>query len=272
MKIGKKSRVVIVGAGIGGLVSALYLNRVGFSNVTLIESVNEIKPLGLGINVQPEAVRILYKLGLKPDLIKAGVPTSELRYLDQRGQLVWRQACGVSAGNEYPQYSIHRGEFQMLLLDAVWRYLGQDAVRTGIKILDVTQDSEKVLLDYMDQRTGGKGALEADFLIGADGIDSVTRSKLHPGSSPARWSSITMWRGATFMDRFLDGQTMTITYDQKWSRLVTYPISRPDSDNGKILVNWVCLVPVNKSHPDCLADWNKSGKLEEVLPYFDTGI
>jgi len=268
MSIELHSRIVIVGAGIGGLAAALALHRSGFSNVTLLESVKEIKPLGVGINIQPEAVRILCKFGMTEQLEETGIATAELRYLDHRGVPVWTQACGKAAWNEYPQYSIHRGELQMLLLSTVYQRLGKEAIRTGVALTHVTQTPQEVTLHCKNKQTKEEELLKADLLIGADGIDSMVRSTLHPDANSVRWSAITMWRGVTLLDHFLDGRTMTITHDQQWSRLVTYPISRRHANNGKALVNWVCLVPVRESPENCGADWNKSGRLEDVLPYF----
>jgi len=267
MSIKLHSRIIIVGAGIGGLVTALALHRAGFSKITLLESVKEIKPLGVGINIQPEAVRILCKYGMTGKLEETGIATAELRYLDHRGVPVWTQACGKAAGNEYPQYSIHRGELQMLLLSAVYQRLGKEAIRTGVALVHVTQTPQEVTLHCKNKQTKEE-LLKADLLIGADGIDSVVRATLHSDANSVQWSAITIWRGVTLLDRFLDGQTMTITHDQQWSRLVTYSISRRHADSGKALVNWVCLVPVKESPENFEADWNKSGQLKDVLPYF----
>ena len=72
-------KIVIAGAGIGGLTAAMCLKRAGF-DVEVLEAVNELKPLGVGINIQAGAVRILSGLGMEPALAATGVETRELRF------------------------------------------------------------------------------------------------------------------------------------------------------------------------------------------------
>jgi len=268
MDIKNYMRIVIAGAGIGGLVTALALHRSGFTNITLIESAKELKALGLGISLRPEAIRILYKLGLTSGLEAVAVQTTEVQYMDNDGNLVWRHLCGRGAANEYPQCSIHRGELQVLLVSAVRRVLGVRALRTGIKVERVEQSPREVTVQCKNQRTGDTLSISADLLIGADGIDSVVRAGLHPSADSARLSPIIMWRGATLLDHFLDGKTMTLTHDQHWSRLVVYPISKPALDTDRILVNWACLVPAEKYRLDHPSGWSQSEGLESILKYF----
>jgi len=270
MRITPCSRIIIGGAGIGGLVTALYLFHLGFRNVKLIESAKEMRALGLGINIQPEAVRVLSDLGLAKGLEQTGIATAELRYLDSSGDLIFRQPCGIRAGNQFPQYSIHRGELQSLLLAEVNRVLGEEAILTGLEIVDVSQSSREVTVSCKNKRMGGDCTLKSELLIGADGIDSAVRSKLHPGSESVKWNLINIWRGVTLLDSFLDGKTMTIICDRNWSRLVMYPISKSHAGNGKVLVNWVCLVPSGRSQLEYSPAWNKSGRLDDVLPYFES--
>src|SRR5436190_2389810 len=111
-------RVVIVGAGIGGLTTALSLHAAGI-DAQVHEAAPELRPLGVGINVLPHAVRELTELGLADRLAAAGVPTAALVYANRHGQEIWREPRGIAAGYRWPQYSIHRGTLQMLMLEAV---------------------------------------------------------------------------------------------------------------------------------------------------------
>ncbi len=225
-------------------------------------------PLGVGINIQPAAVEALAELGLGPALAATAIPTHELRYIDQSGATVWSEPRGVEAGNAYPQYSIHRGELQMILLAAVRERLGQQAVRTGLGVERIEERDGRVLIGARDGH-GKPQALGADVLVGADGIHSAVRAHLHPDQGPLSHGGITMWRGVTEFDRFLDGKTMIVANDEHWSRLVAYPISARHAAEGKSLVNWVCMVPsAAVGQLDNEADWNRDGRLEDVLPFF----
>ena len=115
--------VLIAGGGIGGLTLALSLHQIGIS-AKVFESVSELKPLGVGINVLPHAVRELIELDLHDRLDTAGVRTKELAYFSKRGKPIWSEPRGIEAGYKWPQFSIHRGTLQQILLDAATEPLG----------------------------------------------------------------------------------------------------------------------------------------------------
>src|SRR5215467_5139440 len=125
-----RNKVIIAGAGIGGLTTALCLHDAGF-DVHVYESAREIKPLGVGINLLPHAVRVLSHLGLQEELNKIAIATSELAYYSKHGKKIWQEPRGKFAGYNWPQFSVHRGTFQMLLLDEIKRRIGADKVQTG---------------------------------------------------------------------------------------------------------------------------------------------
>src|SRR5216110_3632276 len=136
-------RIVIAGAGIGGLTAAMCLNRAGF-DVEVFEAVSELKPLGVGINIQAGAVRILSSLGLERALAATGIETRELRYANRHGQTIWADPRGRHAGLPWPQFSIHRGELQMILFDAARRMLGADKIKFGRRLSSFEQTGNKV--------------------------------------------------------------------------------------------------------------------------------
>ena len=135
-------RVLIIGGGIGGLTTALSLHAAGI-DCLVAESALELRPLGVGINLQPHAVRELIELGLGDELAKIGVPTSYQTYTDRFGGTILALPRGRYAGYNWPQYSIHRGELQMLLLSAVRERLGAGAVRTGLSLEDFEQHERR---------------------------------------------------------------------------------------------------------------------------------
>src|SRR5690625_3788212 len=111
------AEIIIIGGGIGGLTAALELDRVGI-NPLVLESVSEIKPLGVGISVLPHASIILKQLGLQDTLLAGSISLEASAFYSRFGQLIYREAAGEAAGYPSPQYGIHRGVLQQILLDA----------------------------------------------------------------------------------------------------------------------------------------------------------
>lgn len=248
--------VLIAGAGIGGLTAALTLHARGISS-TVIDRAHELCPLGVGINLLPHAVRELHELGLGDDLADNAVAPAAISYYDTGGKLLFREPRGIDGGFGYPQYSVHRGRLQMLLLSAVRDRLGVDAVRTGAELTGFTSSD-----DHLQVHTAA-GDFMADVLVGADGIHSTGRAQLHPDDDPLLWSGVRMFRGAADGEPFLDGHTMAIIKDAEGVDLVTYPI-------GGGLINWVVMLP--ESEPGQLpggAKWNQAGDPSEVLRHLE---
>jgi 2-polyprenyl-6-methoxyphenol hydroxylase-like FAD-dependent oxidoreductase len=257
-------RVLIVGAGIGGLTAALSLCAYGI-DVTVIDAVPQLKPLGVGINLLPHAVRELTELGLGDQLAATGIATAEMVHFDRHGNRIWGFGCGRDAGYRWPQYSIHRGELQMILLDAV-RSAGI-AVQTGTSFVSFTAGSGGVSVEVRDRARDTVERLAFDVLIGADGLFSKVRAQLHPGEPPPRHSGITLWRGTTWGKPFLSGRTVAVSGANAAMKFVAYPVSRPAELNGEALINWVAevMMPGRSAAP---ADWTRGGSLEDVLPWF----
>ncbi|MEU7487359.1 flavin-dependent oxidoreductase [Streptomyces sp. NPDC042319] len=250
---------LIAGAGIGGLTAALSLHAAGI-DALVVESAREVRPLGVGINLLPHAVRELTELGLADDLAALGVATAENVYSDRYGRRLFTDLCGRAQGYHWPQYSIHRGELQLLLLAAVRERLGADAVRTGTRLVGFEERAGGVRARLLDRATGEEREQEATALVGADGLHSVVRARLHPQDGPLRWSGIRMWRGVTEAPPFLTGSSMTVVTGGD-AQLVAYPIGR-----GRI--NWVCLVRVAEPQPLTEdAGWNRAGRPADVLPH-----
>ncbi|NUP80325.1 MAG: flavin-dependent oxidoreductase [Nonomuraea sp.] len=234
-------RIVIAGAGIGGLTAALSLHAAGFERVTVHESARELRPLGVGINLLPHAVRELTELGLADRLAGIGVATAELAYFNRYGTPIWSEPRGLGAGYAWPQYSVHRGRLQLLLLEAVRERLGPDAVRTG-------------------SRVTGPG--DEDLLIGADGINSAVRAHLYPDEGPPPWNGLVLWRGMTYGEPFLTGRSMIMAGDGT-RKFVAYPIET----GGRTLINWIAERPLDGEAPE-RGNWNRPADVAEIVRHF----
>ena len=259
-------KIIIAGAGIGGLTAAMCLHRAGH-DVHVYEAVSEMRPLGVGINIQAGAVRILCSLGLEPALAATAIETRELRYANRHGQTIWADPRGRHAGLPWPQFSIHRGELQMILLDAAKKMLGADRIRLGRRIARFAQHHGKVSAHFVDRDGMPAENTESDLLIGADGIHSAVRAYFYPDEGPPKWQGILMWRGVTVGKPFLGGNTMVQAghHNQKF---VCYPISRAHAERGEALINWICDLHMGDGALPSREDWNKPGRLEDFLPRF----
>lgn len=259
-------KIVIAGAGIGGLTAAMCLHRAGF-DVHVFEAVTELRPLGVGINIQAGAIRILSGLGLEPALAATAIETRELRYANRHGQTIWADPRGRHAGLPWPQFSIHRGELQMILFHAAVEMLGADRIRFGRRIARFAQHHGKVSAQFVDRDGMPVENVEADILVAADGIHSAVRAHYHPNEGPPKWQGIQMWRGVTVGKPYLGGATMVQAghHNQKF---VCYPISRAHAERGEALINWICDLHMGDGSTPPREDWNKPGRLEDFLPRF----
>src|SRR6185436_14219229 len=142
--------VLIVGAGIGGLTFALELHKRGIA-CRVYESAPEIKAVGVGINILPHASAVLAELGLEPALAKVAVETAEAAFFNRFGQLIYKEPLGKRAGYRTPQFSIHRGDLQTILLEAVKARLGADRLHLGWHCLGFEQGESAVTLGFKDR-------------------------------------------------------------------------------------------------------------------------
>lgn len=261
--------VLIIGGGIAGLTTALSLHQIGV-DCRVFESVATIEPLGVGINTLPHAVRELTELGLLDRLAATGIPTAELAYFSRRGQPIWREPRGREAGYNWPQFSIHRGELQMILLEAARERLGPDRILTGHHLARWEETKTGVRAWFTDRRTGADlGPADGSLLIAADGIHSTVRASLYPNEGPPIWNGAILWRGVTRAKPFLTGRSM-IMAGHEFQKFVAYPISRSAFDQGEAEINWIA---ERKFRPDQAwrrEDWNRAGQLDDFLPQFES--
>ncbi|WP_417220367.1 flavin-dependent oxidoreductase [Achromobacter spanius] len=247
-------QIVIAGAGIGGLTLALMLHRRGI-DCRVYESAQELRPLGVGINLLPHAVSELEQLGLMPALAERAIETSQLHYYNKLGQPIWREPRGLQAGYPLPQFSVHRGEFQMMLAQAVRERLGEGAIVTGMVLESAEQDASGATAVFRRRADGTAHRVRGDILVGADGIHSALRRQLHPVGDEPRFSGRMLWRAVTEAPPYLDGRSMFMAGHQD-QKFVCYPISEPMRRQGRSLINWIAELSV----PDAelpATDWNR---------------
>jgi 5-methylphenazine-1-carboxylate 1-monooxygenase len=256
--------VIVIGAGIAGTTAALSLCQAGIP-VRLYEAVRDPAPLGVGINLQPTAVRELTELGLGDELARTGIPTGVLSYFNKFGQLIYSEKRGVAAGYKWPQYSIHRGRLQSLLLQAARKRFGEQHIRDGMRLVAFRQERDKVIATFRDAVSGATRVDEADILIGADGIHSAVRHELHPAEGEPRFQQQILWRAAVETDAFLGGRTMIIA-GHFHQRVVVYPIGWTGSPD-RLLTNWICQMAVPDKAPP-REDWNRRVAKDRVLAAF----
>jgi 5-methylphenazine-1-carboxylate 1-monooxygenase len=261
-----KTKIGIIGAGIGGLTLALSLHEAGFE-VEVFESVKEIKPLGVGINLLPHSVRVLTNLGLQDKIAASAVETSDLVYFNRFGQQFWSEPRGRFAGYKWPQFSVHRGELQMLLYAEVLKRLGESAIRKDFHFTKFIQESNGVTAYFISNETGqNHPSFTFDAIIGADGINSELRKQLYPSEGPPIYSENVLYRGSTRMVPFLNGSSMAMIGSLK-QKMVIYPIEKTKPD-GSTLMNWVANVKEGSS--TLLArDWNRQADKQKLVGLYE---
>jgi 2-polyprenyl-6-methoxyphenol hydroxylase-like FAD-dependent oxidoreductase len=263
------SPVLIAGAGIGGLSVALTLHQIGVPCV-VFESVADIKPLGLGINIQPNAIRELYELGFGPEsLDKIGLQTKEWALVGLNGNEVYSELRGLRAGYKWPQYSVHRGELQILLYRAALERMGADCIRTGLKVAGYRNQADaRGVTALLRSRDGACSEIEGSLLIAADGLHSAVRQQMHPDQPPIQWGGAIMWRGVTKGRPIRTGASF-IGLGTHRHRVVFYPISAADPATGLADINWIAEITVDNTGGWPGGDWNKQVRHEDFMHHFD---
>ena len=252
--------VTVIGAGIGGLTAALSLHAAGI-DVRVYESVVDMKAMGFGINLQPNATRELVELGLGEALSETAIETAELGYYNKLGQLIWSEPRGLRAGYAWPQYAIGRGDLQMILLDAVTARIGVANILTGHHLISFEQDGSGVTAHFIERESGRRlPSARSDVLVGCDGLHSMVRAQLYPEEGPPVGSGRVQWRGVVEAKPFLGGRAHA-TMGSRDQRAVVYPMSKKAADCGHSRISWVVTVPA--FFPDKDTTWG--GRVSATL-------
>tara|TARA_Y100000746_G_scaffold225377_1_gene228991 strand:- start:970 stop:2223 length:1254 start_codon:yes stop_codon:yes gene_type:complete len=257
--------VIVAGGGIAGMTMALTCHQLELP-VIVHESVKTIEPLGVGINLQPNAVRELFELGLETDLAEIGIQAKEWALVGKNGNDVWSEPRGLDAGYRWPQYSVHRGHLQMMLYQQVLKRLGPKAVISDSRLKGYNNDNDHVLAHFVDS-DGKEQKVEGSILVGADGLHSSVRAQMHPNDGPPKWGGAVMWRGTTQAKPIRTGASFVLLGKLE-QRFVCYPISQPDPITGKAIINWIAELTYDTSKEWGHSDWNTQVPVEKFINHF----
>src|ERR1700712_1550662 len=161
----KNLEIAIIGAGPGGLVAALRLHQQGYSP-KIYESVQELRPLGVGIDVKVYGTKELDELGLLEEFRAMSVDAKESIFFNKYGQEIYAEMCGVHMGYLYEQRFVHRGYLQMWLYEKVLERLGPDSVVTDARAVAYDQDPDGATLQ-LQHSDGSSSSGRADVVIAA---------------------------------------------------------------------------------------------------------
>ena len=260
-------RVIIAGGGIAGFAMALTLHQIGVPCL-VVEQVEEIRPLGVGINLQPNAIRELHDLGfVQTDLDAIGVPAREWALVGMNGQEIYAEPRGTHAGYLWPQYAAHRGKFQMMLYDRFRAVAGDENIRLGSRVAgyDIMPDGSVIAIIESPE---GAAREPGRLLIGADGIHSAIRAQMHPDQPPIHWGGAMLWRGTSLARPVRTGSSF-VGLGTHEHRMVIYPISAPDPDTGLALINWIAEVTYEDVDDADRRGWFSRVEIDDFIHHFE---
>jgi 5-methylphenazine-1-carboxylate 1-monooxygenase len=261
--------VVIVGGGIGGLTLALAVHAGGRAGrIRVFEAAPDIRPLGVGINLGPHAVKELAALGLEGALAAVACQPQDYAFFTRHGQLVYREPWGRAAGHQWPHFSIHRADLHQVLLDAVRERLGAESFITGHRCVGIEQDDAGVTARFVAPDGGAREPQRGDVLIACDGIHSAVRAQFYPDEGPFCYRGINLWRGVTRQPPYLTGRSIA-RIGARHSTMIIYSIRDKIDGAGNQLVNWVAEI---EREVAVAVDWNKPGRLEDFYPTYQDWV
>ena len=174
-------RIAIIGGGIGGLTAALAFQQSGFQ-CEVFEQAPALHDVGAAIAIWPNATRILHGLNLFEKIFERAGVMEEIRWVDQNGWLINRVSI---SDPQFPAVALHRADLQNTLV----RALPQSSLHLGYELIDQTQRGDKMIATFANGNS-----IEADFLIGADGIHSRVREQFLNDGPPIDRGYV-VWRG-----------------------------------------------------------------------------
>jgi 2-polyprenyl-6-methoxyphenol hydroxylase-like FAD-dependent oxidoreductase len=265
------NQVIIAGGGIGGLATALTLHQIGVPCI-VFEAARDMRPLGVGINLQPNAVRELHDLGITPgELGRVGLPAKEWALVGLNGNDIYSEPRGLLAGYNWPQFAVHRGSFHVLLHDKVVERMGPEAVTLGSRVTGYRKKPKGGVIALIEHADGSTSAAHGTLLIGADGIHSAVRAQMHPDQPPIHWGGAVMWRGTTWAKPIRTGASF-VGLGTHRQRVVFYPISHPDPQTGLSMINWIAEVTMDNSEGWKQAGWFRQVNTADFIHHFDNWI
>ena len=260
-------KVIIAGGGIGGLTLALTLHQIGVPFLVLEKS-RSMRPLGVGINIQPNAVRELFDLGLTSEILDTiGVSAKEWALVGLNGKEVYAEKRGLDAGYKWPQFAAHRGELLMLLYRTLIERAGAESVMLDAKVVKYLKQPAGEVDVSVRGSDGSRFQISGSLLIGADGIHSAVRAQMHPDQPPIHWGGAIMWRG-TVRTKPLRTESSFIGLCTHQHRMVIYPISKPEAD-GTVLTNWIAELTIDRNEGWFEDNWFKEVPIESFAHHFE---
>jgi 2-polyprenyl-6-methoxyphenol hydroxylase-like FAD-dependent oxidoreductase len=259
--------VMIAGGGIAGLSLALTLHQIGVP-CTVFESVRQLRPLGVGINIQPNAVRELEDLGIgETEMNQVGLPAREWALVGLNGRDIYSEPRGKLAGYKWHQYAVHRGKFHLMLYRKVLERLGPYAIRLGQQVTGYRKEADGTVTALVETREGQREEHRGALLFAAEGIHSQVRAQMHPDQPPIHWGGTIMWRGTARGVPIRSGSSF-VGLGTSRHRIVFYPISHQD-ENGMVDINWIAEQTYDEGHDWSKAGWFRPVEISEFAAQFD---
>jgi len=249
-------RVIIAGAGLGGLTAGLALIRRGIQ-VRILEQADVLREVGAGIQLSPNCNHVLYNLGLESKMLKvAAEPEGKIIRLWNTGQSWTLFDLGTVARElyGYPYFTMHRADLHSILTNAVLQADPQ-AITLGARLVGFEQWGDTVVARTADGRS-----FEGDVLVGADGVHSVVREQLF-GTDKPRFSGLMCWRGVIDMDALPERlrRPLGVNWVGPGAHVIHYPL------RANRLMNFVTAVERSDWQ---LESWSQQGTTEECLADF----
>jgi salicylate hydroxylase len=247
-------RISVIGGGIGGLAAALQLLKAGL-DVHVYEQAERIGEIGAGIQISPNASRLLLRLNLRTAMDRVGIrphAVHQRRWDDGRTLQLAPIGPEVEATFGAPYYHFHRGELVSLLAEA----LPQERLHVGHKLVALDHNRESVIARFDNGATA-----EADLLVGADGIHSRVRGLVFGPEKP-RFTGCVVWRALVPAERIkhLEVETVSHNWMGPGGHVVHYWVSA-----GRMM-NVVCVV----EHGDWTKEsWTDKGEVSDVLARYE---
>lgn len=257
-------KVIIAGAGIGGLVTALFLHRHGIA-CEIHERTSELQERGVGLTLLPHAVTALLDLDIIDAIDAVAIRPDYFFLRTKHGQTAWEEPRGIAAGYDVPQFAVHRGRLQGVLYRAVQERLPEGRIHFDSHFQSALQDETGVTAVFSSARGGGARQARGDVLVGADGIHSGVRHMLYPDEGEPKWSGRMLWRGATDWPVFRNGRTVIISGGSD-KKFVVYPIGEGKTPSTR-LTNWAAVLRLAApgTPPPHREDWSSPGVREHFV-------
>ncbi len=246
-------RIIVIGAGIGGLAAALTLRRSGF-DVQVFEQAAQLREIGAGVQLSPNATRILHRLGLEAPLRRFGVrPLAVIIRRWDDARVLARQPLADACERDFgaPYYHFHRAE----LLDVLAAAVPADVLHLDHRCVGLTQREDRV-----DVRFHNGATVDAHVVVGADGIHSIVRKAILGPESP-RFSGHVAYRGLVpaAQVRHLGLELTASSWWGPCHHFVHYFVGA-----GARYLNWVAATPGEWR----IESWTARGEVSDALGEF----